>query len=165
MDRCAGLPAQERARQGAARGTALSTLWAAVLQGGELLQTGAVVSFALEAAVSDYTYKVVELLKVIDGDTVHIRVDLGFGVYLTERFRLSGIDAPELVGATHAKAVESQVWLEGELRRTLPMLWVESTKLDSFRRWLGTFWAVGASTRTSVNARMLELGLAVPFTR
>jgi micrococcal nuclease len=33
--------------------------------------------------------------KVVDGDTYDIQVDLGFGVQITKRFRLSNADTPE----------------------------------------------------------------------
>jgi len=42
-----------------------------------------------------YEYKA-KLLKVVDGDTVDIDIDLGFGVWLrNERVRIMGIDTPE----------------------------------------------------------------------
>ena len=41
-----------------------------------------------------YEYKFT-VIRVIDGDTVDGRIDLGFGVSLKERIRLIGIDAPE----------------------------------------------------------------------
>ena len=42
-----------------------------------------------------YEYKV-KILKVVDGDTVDVDIDLGFGVWLKdERVRLMGIDTPE----------------------------------------------------------------------
>ena len=42
-----------------------------------------------------YEYKV-NILKVVDGDTVDVDIDLGFGVWLRkERVRLAGIDTPE----------------------------------------------------------------------
>ena len=42
-----------------------------------------------------YEYKC-KILKVVDGDTVDIDLDLGFGVWLrNERVRLAGIDTPE----------------------------------------------------------------------
>ena len=42
-----------------------------------------------------YEYKA-KLLKVIDGDTVDVDIDLGFGVWLrNERVRIMGIDTPE----------------------------------------------------------------------
>lgn len=38
----------------------------------------------------------VKLIKVVDGDTVDVDIDLGFGVTLTdERVRIMGIDTPE----------------------------------------------------------------------
>jgi micrococcal nuclease len=42
-----------------------------------------------------YTYGY-KLVKVVDGDTVDIDIDLGFGVWLrNQRIRLMGIDTPE----------------------------------------------------------------------
>ena len=42
-----------------------------------------------------YEYRV-EVVRVVDGDTVDVDIDLGFGVCLTnQRIRLVGIDAPE----------------------------------------------------------------------
>ena len=42
-----------------------------------------------------YEYKC-KILKVIDGDTVDVDIDLGFGVWLNnERVRIMGIDTPE----------------------------------------------------------------------
>ncbi len=42
----------------------------------------------------DYLYKV-EILRVVDGDTVDVNIDLGFDISLYKRVRLHGIDAPE----------------------------------------------------------------------
>ena len=42
-----------------------------------------------------YTYKM-ELVRVVDGDTVDVNIDLGFGVWLKkQRIRLRGLDTPE----------------------------------------------------------------------
>ena len=42
-----------------------------------------------------YEYKI-KIIKVVDGDTVDVDIDLGFGVWLhKERVRLYGIDTPE----------------------------------------------------------------------
>lgn len=42
-----------------------------------------------------YEYKT-KLIKVVDGDTVDVDIDLGFGVWLkNERVRIMGIDTPE----------------------------------------------------------------------
>jgi micrococcal nuclease len=42
-----------------------------------------------------YIYRIKEIYKVIDGDTIDASIDLGFGIYLTKRIRLAGIDTPE----------------------------------------------------------------------
>ena len=41
-----------------------------------------------------YHYKA-KLVRVIDGDTVDVMIDLGFDVWIKKRLRLYGIDAPE----------------------------------------------------------------------
>ena len=42
-----------------------------------------------------YEYKC-KIVKIVDGDTVDIDLDLGFGVWLRdERVRIMGIDTPE----------------------------------------------------------------------
>ena len=42
-----------------------------------------------------YEYKC-KILRVVDGDTVDVDIDLGFGVWLkNERVRMMGIDTPE----------------------------------------------------------------------
>ena len=42
-----------------------------------------------------YEYRV-KILKVVDGDTVDVDIDLGFGVWIKdERVRIMGIDTPE----------------------------------------------------------------------
>ena len=42
-----------------------------------------------------YEYRV-KILRVVDGDTVDVDIDLGFGVWMhKERVRLYGIDTPE----------------------------------------------------------------------
>ena len=42
-----------------------------------------------------YNYKIHKLLKVVDGDTIDVVIDLGFDIHVTKRIRLYGIDAPE----------------------------------------------------------------------
>ena len=41
-----------------------------------------------------YVYRA-EILRVLDGDTVDVNVDLGFGVYTKQRLRIYGVNAPE----------------------------------------------------------------------
>ena len=43
-----------------------------------------------------YQYKISEVLRVIDGDTVDVMIDLGFNIRMKQRIRLSHIDAPSI---------------------------------------------------------------------
>jgi endonuclease YncB( thermonuclease family) len=47
-----------------------------------------------------YRYEHVEVIRVIDGDTVELRIDLGNRCWWQEHFRLYGIDTPEMHGET-----------------------------------------------------------------
>ena len=42
-----------------------------------------------------YEYRVKQVLKVVDGDTIDVIIDLGFDVSFSSRVRLAGIDTPE----------------------------------------------------------------------
>lgn len=43
-----------------------------------------------------YEYFVKDIIKVVDGDTVDILIDLGFNIFTKQRIRLSNIDTPEI---------------------------------------------------------------------
>ena len=43
-----------------------------------------------------FVYKIEKLIKVIDGDTVDVRLDLGFHTFVEKRVRLHGINTPEI---------------------------------------------------------------------
>lgn len=116
--------------------------------------------------MNSYCYKVLSIIKYVDGDTIHAEIDLGFGVTLQERFRFFGINAPEINHpASHAEALKSKEWVQKEFQAALPYLYVTSTKLDSFRRWLGTFTVERPNAPIrNLNQEMLDLQLALPFT-
>mgnify|MGYP000163561762 CR=1 FL=1 len=42
-----------------------------------------------------YDYRVTDVIRVIDGDTVDLRIDIGFHLSAALRFRLLSIDTPE----------------------------------------------------------------------
>lgn len=37
-----------------------------------------------------------EIIRIVDGDTIEIRVDAGFRFHFTDKFRLKGINCPEM---------------------------------------------------------------------
>ena len=44
---------------------------------------------------SCYNFRVVEINRVVDGDTIDVTIDLGFDLYKKERVRVAGVDTPE----------------------------------------------------------------------
>ena len=44
---------------------------------------------------SCYNFRVVEINKVLDGDTIDVTIDLGFDLFKKERVRVAGVDTPE----------------------------------------------------------------------
>jgi len=44
---------------------------------------------------SCYNFRVIEINRVLDGDTLDVTIDLGFDLYKKERVRVAGVDTPE----------------------------------------------------------------------
>lgn len=88
------------------------------------------------------------LVKVVDGDTIRVVIDLGWNVRLQEDIRLSRVNAPESRGreSEAGKFVAQQVvgWLGERLLRD-PKLIIHSKKFTSgkFGRAIADIWADG----------------------
>lgn len=96
------------------------------------------------------------IVNVVDGDTCDIEVDLGFSVKVKHRFRLAGINTPERGQPGWQEATD---YLRTFLN--LPVI-IHSIKLDKYGRYLAVIFE-GDAQRTSINDRLLALGLAVPY--
>jgi micrococcal nuclease len=54
--------------------------------------------------------------RVVDGDTIHCDIDLGFGVMLKDQiFRFYGLNAPETKGTTRQAGLDSKKFIENLL--------------------------------------------------
>ena len=110
-----------------------------------------------------YQYKVKKINRVIDGDTVDLDIDLGFGVTLSHRVRLKDVNAAEtktLDLEEKTKGLAAKEWLKKELSREGEWV-IETVKEDKYGRILGTLYLVGDPV--TVNERMLNEGIAVPY--
>ena len=77
-------------------------------------------------------------LRVIDGDTLHLEVDLGLRVKRVLDVRLVGVDAPEATGTTREAGLAASAYLAHLLfdhGMPLPLV-VQFSKGKSFDRWL-----------------------------
>jgi micrococcal nuclease len=96
------------------------------------------------------------VLRWVDGDTVDLRVDVGFRVYMETRFRLNGVDTPERGCENYAQAKEfcqAQAPVGSEVL-------INTYKADKYGRWLVTVMASGT---VPLNDRLISAGLAVPY--
>ena len=111
-----------------------------------------------------YEYRC-KIVKVVDGDTVDVDIDLGFGVWLKkQRVRLYGIDTPE--SRTRDK-VEKRYGLMAKeyLKEKLGDGAILKTRLDGkgkYGRILGEFLLLDG-TRYSINDLLVENHHAVPY--
>jgi micrococcal nuclease len=95
-----------------------------------------------------------KLVRVIDGDTVVLDLDLGFYQWRNGRsYRLARIDAPE---RSTPEGPPSRAHLEG-LLSAAHFLMVTTSKADSFDRWIVELYADGRC----INDAMVSDGQAV----
>ncbi len=115
-----------------------------------------------------YEYRA-ELIKVVDGDTVDVDIDLGFGVWLKdERVRIMGIDTPEsrtrdqvekLFGLAAKKRVQ-ELLEKNVVLKTFAAKDGEDMK-GKFGRILGDFYI--ESEGKLLTEVMIDEGHAVPY--
>ena len=90
-----------------------------------------------------YTYKVKEINRVVDGDTVDITIDLGFGLTKKERVRVAGIDTPESrTRDLYEKKLgkEASAYLESQLQGKII---IKTEKDGKYGRMLGWLYKEG----------------------
>lgn len=115
-----------------------------------------------------YTYDA-ELVKVVDGDTVDLHIDLGFEFwYHNQRMRLFGIDAPETRSkdlVEKKQGLDAKEWLANRLSGAeivVKSIQNEAHGTDQsggFGRWLAIIYADGKN----VNEEMIQLGLVKTY--
>ena len=71
---------------------------------------------------SCYNFRVTEIVKVVDGDTIDVLIDLGFDLYKKERVRIAGVDTPEKRTRDleeKALGVDATYWMKKHLEDTI----------------------------------------------
>lgn len=110
-----------------------------------------------------YEYYVKEVVKVVDGDTIDVIIDLGFDVLHKCRVRLAGIDTPESRTRNLEEkklGLESKAYLKDALKSSDSVV-IKTEKSNSkgkFGRILGWIYLDGALN--SVNHAMVDEGYA-----
>ena len=113
---------------------------------------------------TDFSYRVSKVVKIIDGDTIDVILDLGFDIMYKSRVRLFGIDTPE---SRTRDVIEkeyglmSKKYLTNKLKsaKKISIKTYKGEETGKFGRILGDVFVDGKS----VNLMMCNDGYAVKY--
>jgi micrococcal nuclease len=113
-----------------------------------------------------YIYRIKEIHKIVDGDTIDASIDLGFDISLEKRIRLAGVDTPESRTTNlkeKAMGLESKEWLKKKLEGAKDII-IKTELPDStekYGRIIGHLFINGQET--SLNNQMIDEGYALAY--
>ena len=119
---------------------------------------------------SCYNFRVIEIDRVVDGDTIDVTIDLGFDLYKKERVRVAGVDTPEKRTRNLEEkelGIDATEWLKAKLEGAVAGDddLVIRTELDGgvgkYGRLLG--WLYIGDSELSLNEEMITEGYAHPY--
>jgi len=116
---------------------------------------------------SCYNFRVIEVNRVVDGDTIDVTIDLGFDLYKKERVRVAGVDTPEKRTRDLEEkelGIEATNWLKEKLDGAISgdddlVIRTELVGgMGKYGRLLG--WLYIGDSELSLNEIMIEEGYA-----
>ena len=116
---------------------------------------------------SCYNFRVIEITKVLDGDTIDVLIDLGFDLYKKERVRIAGVDTPEKRtrdAEEKALGIDATNWLKEKLEGAIAgdddlVIRTELVGgVGKYGRLLG--WLYIGDGTISLNEQMINAGYA-----
>ena len=116
---------------------------------------------------SCYNFRVVEINRVLDGDTIDVTIDLGFDLYKKERVRVAGVDTPEKRTRDKEEkelGIDATNWLKEKLEGAISGDDELSVRTElvggvgKYGRLLG--WLYIGDANVSLNEQMIEEGYA-----
>ena len=116
---------------------------------------------------SCYNFRVIEINRVVDGDTIDVTIDLGFDLYKKERVRVAGVDTPEKRTRDLEEkelGIDATNWMKDKLTETIKgdeELTIRTELkggVGKYGRLLGWLY-IGDSDR-SLNEQMITEGYA-----
>jgi micrococcal nuclease len=102
----------------------------------------------------DYVYKA-KVIKVVDGDTLIVDIDLGCYTHITKRLRLDKVNAPE---QKTAEGKAATAWVKDNLPKDIIVRTIKD-KNDKYGRLLGVVY-VG---QVNFNDELVKAGRAVGY--
>jgi micrococcal nuclease len=110
-----------------------------------------------------YIYRIKQILKVVDGDTIDADIDLGFSISLEKRIRLAGVDTPEsrTSDANEKKyGLEAKEWLKHKVENAGNIL-IKTELPDSTEKYGRIIGHLFINDQVnSLNEQMIDAGMA-----
>ena len=119
---------------------------------------------------SCYNFRVIEINRVVDGDTIDVTIDLGFDLYKKERVRVAGVDTPEKRTRDleeKALGIDATNWMKAKLEGAIDgdddlVIRTELVGgMGKYGRLLG--WLYVGDGELSLNEQMIDEGYALPY--
>ena len=119
---------------------------------------------------SCYNFRVIEIDRVVDGDTIDVTIDLGFDLYKKERVRVAGVDTPEKRTRNLEEkelGIDATYWLKAKLEGAVAgdddlVIRTELVGgVGKYGRLLG--WLYIGDSELSLNEQMITEGYAHPY--
>ena len=116
---------------------------------------------------SCYNFRVTQITKVLDGDTIDVIIDLGFDLAKSERVRVAGVDTPEKRTRNleeKALGIDATEWLKDKLEGAIDGDDELSIRTElvggvgKYGRLLG--WLYIGDSNLSLNEQMITEGYA-----
>ena len=116
---------------------------------------------------SCYNFRVTKIVKVLDGDTIDVLIDLGFDLYKKERVRIAGVDTPEKRTRDLEEkelGIDATNWMKAKLTETIKgdeELTIRTELvggMGKYGRLLG--WLYVGEDTVSLNEQMITEGYA-----
>ncbi len=117
-----------------------------------------------EFKLPTYTYKA-KVVKIIDGDTMDVKIDVGFNTHIFKRIRLLGVDTWELRGSEKEKGQVAKEYVEQIMRICEGEVFIQ-TEMDAegkYGRLLAWVWSRRVGDYVCLNEDLLEKGHGVPM--
>jgi micrococcal nuclease len=109
-----------------------------------------------------YTYKAA-VIRIVDGDTVIVDIDLGFGIWLREQsIRLAKINTPEIRGASKKAGLAAKDFLSSLILNKWVCIRTEKGQ-EKYGRWLATILIEEDKNLIDINSKMVKEGYAVVY--
>lgn len=102
-----------------------------------------------------YKYKAT-IISIYDGDTVTAEIDLGFNITITEKLRLSDIDAPEVRGSEKPRGIISRDRLREKILGKEVFIHTNKDKKGKYGRYIAEIYL----DDINVNHWLVDEGLA-----